>query len=50
MKLVFGDELFNAFNKMQKIYVLDDDFIISIDNVKNVVNKLYDIFKNLNYR
>ena len=48
MKLEFDDELVNAFNKMQKIYVLDDEHIISIEDVKIVVNKLYEIFKNLN--
>lgn len=49
MKLEFDDELLNAFNKMQKIYVLYDEYIISVDDVKKTVNKLYDIFKNLNY-
>ena len=48
MKLEFDDELVNGFNKMQKIYVLDDEHIISIEDVKIVVNKLYEIFKNLN--
>lgn len=48
MKLEFDDELVNAFNKMQKIYVLDDKYIISIDDVKKTINKIYEIFKDLN--
>ena len=34
MKLNFNNDLINAFNKMQRIYVLDDESIITIDDVK----------------
>ena len=34
MKLDFDNKLINAFNKMQKIYVLDDESIITIEDVK----------------
>lgn len=37
----------NAFNKMQRIYVLDDESMITIDEVKNTIKKLFDIFKDL---
>ena len=47
MNLEFNNELINAFNKMQKIYVLDDESIITINDVKNVVRLLFIIFKNL---
>lgn len=40
MKLKFND---NIFNKMQKIYVLDDESMITIDEVKNTIK----IFKDL---
>ena len=47
MKLKFNDELINAFNKMQRIYVLDDESILTIDEVKNTIKILFEIFKNL---
>ena len=47
MKLKFDNELVDAFNKMQKIYVLDDESMITIEEVKNTVKMLLEIFKNL---
>lgn len=47
MKLKFNDELINAFNKMQRIYVLDDESILTIDEVKNTIKILFEIFKDL---
>lgn len=47
MNLEFNDELIQAFNKMQKIYVLDDESIITIEEVKSTIKILLDIFKNL---
>lgn len=47
MKLKFNDELINAFERMQRIYVLDDESMITIDEVKNTIKILFDIFKDL---
>ena len=47
MKLKFNDELINTFNKMQRIYVLDDESILTIDEVKNTIKILFEIFKDL---
>ena len=47
MKLKFNDELINAFNKIQRIYVLDDKSMITIDEVKNTIKILFEIFKDL---
>ena len=47
MKLDFDNKLINAFNKMQKIYVLDDESIITIEDVKKTIKKLLEIFNNL---
>ena len=47
MKLEFSSELVNAFNKMQKIYVLDDESVITIEDVKNTIKMLLQIFNNL---
>lgn len=47
MKLDFDNKLINAFNKMQKIYVLDDESIITIEDVKKTIKKLLKIFNNL---
>lgn len=47
MKLEFNDGLINSFNKMQKIYVLDDESIITIDDVKNTIKILLEVFRNL---
>ena len=47
MNLNFSDELINAFNKMQNIYVLDDKSKISFDDVKETIRMLLNIFKNL---
>lgn len=47
MKLNFNDDLVNAFNKMQRIYVLDDDSKITIDEVKTVIKELLEVFKKL---
>ena len=47
MKLKFNDELIDAFNKMQRIYVLDDESILTIDEVKNTIKILFEIFKDL---
>lgn len=47
MKFKFNDELIDAFNKMQRIYVLDDESILTIDEVKNTIKILFEIFKDL---
>lgn len=47
MKLNFNENLIEAFNKMQKIYVLDNESIITIDDVKNTINTLLKVFNNL---
>ena len=47
MKLEFNDDLVNAFNKMQRIYVLDDDSIIKISEVKDTLKELLEVFKNM---
>lgn len=47
MKLEFNNDLINAFNKMQKIYVMDNESVITIDDVKDTVKILLDAFKNL---
>ncbi len=47
MKLDFNDELINDFNKKQKIYVLDDESIKTIEEVENTIKTLLEIFKNL---
>lgn len=47
MKLEFNNDLINAFNKMQRIYVLDAESIITIDEVKNSIKTLLKIFNNL---
>jgi hypothetical protein len=44
MKLKFND---NIFDKMQRIYVLDDESMITIDEVKNTIKILFEIFKDL---
>ena len=47
MKLDFNDDLIKAFNKMQRIYVIDNESIITIDDVKDTVKILLDVFRNL---
>jgi len=47
MKLEFSDDLVNAFNKMQRIYVMDNESVITIDDVKETIKILFDVFKNL---
>ena len=47
MKLEFNDDLVNAFNKMQRIYVLDDESIITMNEVKDTLRKLLEIFKKI---
>ena len=47
MNLKFNDELINAFNKMQRIYVLDDECMLTIDEVKNTIKILFEIFKDI---
>lgn len=47
MKLNFNDKLFAAFSKMQKIYVLDEESIITMDDVKDAINNLLKAFQNL---
>lgn len=42
MKLEFNNELINAFNDMQRIYVLDDESKITIDDVKEAIRVLYE--------
>ena len=47
MKLNFTNDLINAFNKMQRIYVLDDESMITIDDVKDTIKILLEVFSNL---
>ena len=47
-KEMFNEDLVYAFDKMQRIYVLDDDYILSIDDVKEYLLKLLDILKEYN--
>lgn len=47
MKLKFSEDLVNAFNKMQRIYVMDNESVITIDVVKETIKILLDVFKNL---
>ena len=47
VKLKFNDELINAFNKIQRIYVLDDESMITIDEVINTIKILFEISKDL---
>ncbi len=47
MKLRLNDELINAFERMQKIYVLDDESMLTIDDVKNTIKILSKIFNDL---
>lgn len=47
MKLEFNDELINAFCRMQRIYVLDDESMLTIDEVKNTIKMLSEIFNDL---
>ncbi len=47
MKLNFNNDLINSFNKMQKIYVLDDESVITIDDVKNTIQILLEVFRKL---
>ena len=47
MKLEFSDNLVNAFNKMQRIYVMDNESVVTIDYVKDTVKILLEVFRNL---
>jgi hypothetical protein len=47
MKLKFNDELINAFERIQRIYVLDDESMITIDEVINTIKILFEISKDL---
>lgn len=47
-KLEFNEDLINAFNKMQNIYVMDDESKITFDDVKGTIKILLDIFKKCN--
>lgn len=47
IKLGFNNELINAFDKMQRIYVLDDESKITVGDVKKTINLIVDVFKNL---
>lgn len=45
MKLDFDDELINAFNDMQRIYVLDDESRISLEDMRASIKKLYEVME-----
>lgn len=47
MRLNFDNELINAFERMQKIYVLDKESILTIEDVKNTIKILFEIFNDL---
>ena len=46
-KQEFNKDLLKAFDKMQKIYVFNDEYKLSIDDVKKTLNELYKYFQNL---
>lgn len=48
MKLHFNNELIDAFNKMQKIYVLDEESKLTINDIKEALTILLETFKNFN--
>lgn len=47
MQFKFNDELINAFERIQRIYVLDDESILTIDEVENTIKILFEIFNDL---
>lgn len=47
MKLSFNNKLINAFNKMQNIYVLDNESKITISDVKSAIITLLAVFRDL---
>lgn len=47
MELKFTDDLINAFNKMQRIYVMDNESIKTIDDVKTTIKIIEGVFRNL---
>lgn len=47
MKLSFNNKLINAFNKMQNIYVLDNESKITISDVKSAIKTLLAVFRDL---
>lgn len=46
MKLNFSDELIESFNNMQRIYVLDEESRITIDDVRITIGELHKIIAN----
>ena len=47
MKSKFNEDLENAFNKMQRIYVLDEESVITLNEVKETIKILLEVFKNI---
>lgn len=47
MKLNFDNSLIESFNKIQRIYVLDNESIIPFENVQNTIMELWELFKNI---
>lgn len=47
MKMNFNNDLIKAFDKMQKIYILDEDSKLSIEDVKKTIIKLLEVLKKL---
>lgn len=46
LKQNFNNALINSFGRMQKIYVLDDESKITVDDIKKTLKRLLDIFTN----
>ena len=44
---MINKDLISSFNKMQKIYVLDEESIITIDELRNTIKILLEAFNNL---
>ena len=47
MKMDFSEKLISAFDKMQRIYVLDDKCVVTINEVKNAIRLLLGVFEDL---
>lgn len=47
LKLEFNEDLIKALNKMQNIYVLDEESKISLDEVKESIQKLFEKIKRI---
>lgn len=46
MNLDFNNDFIDAFNQMQKIYVLDNESILTIEDIKESIKKILEVFTN----